>query len=49
MSQFYPEVKNEIVDSWDLLFDNSVIIDKNVEKYGIIWEVKREWIVNVVQ
>jgi hypothetical protein len=49
MSQFYPGIKKEIVKSWDLLFDDSVVIDKNKEKYGTIWEVRSEWIANVIQ
>lgn len=49
MTQFYPEIKNEIIKSWDLLFDDSILINKNNEKYGTIWEVRKEWIKNVIE
>ena len=48
MSQFYPIIKREIITSWERLFDDSIIIN-NEEKYGTIWELKREWVVNVIQ
>lgn len=43
MSQFYPDIKREIVDSWPRLFDDSILLGSDL-KYGIIWEVKKEWI-----
>ena len=48
MSQFYPEIKREIVDSWERLFDDSIILG-NKAKYGTIWEVKWEWVTSVAQ
>ena len=48
MSQFYPQIKREIVDSWDRLFDDSIILG-NKAKYGTIWEVKWEWVTSVAQ
>jgi hypothetical protein len=46
MTQFYPELRSKIIASWDRLFDSSVT-DGNMTKYGIIWEVRKEWIQNV--
>ncbi len=48
MSQFYPQIKREIVDSWKRLFDESIIIH-NSNNYGNIWEVKKEWIVSITE
>ncbi len=48
MSQFYPAIKREIVSSWERLFDPAVEAECQYE-YGIIWELKREWIVNVTR
>lgn len=48
MSQFYPEIKRKIISSWSRLFDNSIIIG-NENSYGIIWEVKQEWIKKIIQ
>lgn len=45
MSQFYPDIKREIVNSWDRLFDDSVVIG-NTDAYGIVWELREEWLVN---
>ncbi len=43
MTQFYPEIKREIIQSWDRLFDDSIILG-NTNYYGNIWEVKQEWV-----
>lgn len=43
MSRFYPELKREIIASWDRLFDDSVSMG-NDDAYGLIWELRREWI-----
>ncbi|SHK65257.1 DUF3841 domain-containing protein [Hespellia stercorisuis] len=48
MSQFYPEIKREIVNSWSRLFDDSVKVG-NDTRYGNVWELRREWIRNIVQ
>ena len=48
MSQFYPEIKREIVNSWNRLFDDSVKVG-NDTRYGNVWELRREWIRNIVQ
>ena len=41
MAQFYPQIKREIIASWTRLFDDSILLGSD-EKYGIIWEVKKE-------
>jgi len=46
MTPFYPDIKREIVDSWKRLFDDSVTLG-NEECYGILWEIKKEWIENI--
>lgn len=43
MSRFYPELKEEIVQSWDRLFDDSVQLG-NSSAYGVLWEIRREWV-----
>lgn len=48
MSQFYPDIKRKIIDSWSRLFDDSVILG-NDAKYGNIWEVKQEWITQIIR
>ena len=46
MTQFYPQIKREIQDSWLRLFDDSVQVG-SPECYGTIWEVRKEWIRSV--
>lgn len=48
MSQFYPEIKREIIKSWDRLFDARVDVG-NPDCYGNIWEIKKEWITDVLR
>ena len=48
MSQFYPEIKREIRESWKRLFDDKIQIGSD-GCYGNIWEVRREWVKNVIQ
>ncbi|WML34709.1 DUF3841 domain-containing protein [Clostridium sp. OS1-26] len=47
MSGFYPHLKNEIIKSWDRLFDNSYSLSNL--KQGTIWEVKKEWVQRVIR
>lgn len=47
LSQFYPRIKREIIDSWDRLFDDTVQLG-NASAYGTIWEVRQEWIKQVI-
>lgn len=46
MTPFYPDMKREIVESWKRLFDDSVTLG-NEECYGIMWEVRKEWVVAI--
>ncbi|MEF2562362.1 MAG: DUF3841 domain-containing protein [Negativibacillus sp.] len=48
MSHFYPQIKREIIDSWGRLFDDSVHLNSD-QKYGIIWEIKKEWVSAVLR
>ena len=48
MSRFYPEIKREIVASWDRLFDDSIQMNSDL-RYGILWEVQRQWVTQVIQ
>lgn len=43
MTQFYPEIKRKIIASWDRLFDSTVSLGSTSE-YGLMWEVRKEWI-----
>ena len=43
MTQFWPEARKKIIDSWDRLFDKSVVLDGTTE-YGLLWEVRKEWV-----
>lgn len=46
MTDFYPHIKSEIINSWSRLFDDSVILE-GTGYYGILWELKKEWLKNV--
>lgn len=46
MSQFYPEIKREIRESWVRLFDKSIIIDGNPMEYALLWEIKKSQVVS---
>lgn len=48
MTQFYPEIKREIVDSWKRLFDDNIKMGNDL-CYGNIWEIKKEWITQIRQ
>lgn len=43
MTQFYPQIKREIQESWHRLFDDSIQVG-SPEGYGTIWEVRNEWV-----
>ena len=47
MTQFYPELKKDIISSWDRLFDEGVALG-NDNAYGLVWEVRKEWIQKVI-
>ena len=48
MSQFYPHIKRSIIESWSRLFDDSIILGSS-KCYGNIWEVKKEWISEIIR
>lgn len=45
MSNFYPNIKNKIVKSWERLFDDSIILSD--ARVGTLWEIKKEWITKI--
>jgi hypothetical protein len=47
MSNFYPNIKRKIVSSWDRLFDDTVKSGSS-NAYGLMWEVRKEWVQNVI-
>ncbi|MEA4961012.1 DUF3841 domain-containing protein [Lutispora sp.] len=48
MSQFYPQIKRKIIDSWSRLFDESIVLGSN-KSYGNVWEVKKEWVTRIIR
>lgn len=48
MTQFWPELKRKIIGSWSRLFDDSIVLG-STNAYGLMWEVRKEWIRNVIQ
>ena len=47
MTQFYPELKREIQDSWNRVFDDSVKVGSDLA-YGLVWELHKEWLQTVI-
>lgn len=47
MTQFWPELRMKIISSWDRLFDDSIVLG-STSAYGLMWEVRKEWIRSVV-
>lgn len=47
MTQFYPELKRKIINSWDRLFDDDISLGSD-NCYGLLWEVKEEWVQEVI-
>ena len=48
MTPFYPQLRREIMESWDRLFDETVLPESKLY-YGTIWELKKEWITDIRQ
>ena len=48
MTPFYPEIRREVMESWSRLFDDSVL-SENSCYYGLIWEMRKEWITTIRQ
>lgn len=47
MTQFYPQQKRIIMNSWLRLFDGSSPTDPG--KYALFWEIRREWVRDVIR
>lgn len=47
MTQFWPDERRKIISSWDRLFDRSISLGSKTE-YGLMWEVKKKWVQNVI-
>ena len=47
-SNFYPQLRKEIEDSWIRLFDDS-IGNKDGLVYGNVWQLKKEWLVKATR
>jgi hypothetical protein len=47
MTDFYPDIKRKIIASWDRLFDESALAGSD-NSYGLMWEVRKEWVRNVI-
>ncbi len=45
MSNFYPQLKREVIKSWDRLFDDKIKMTE--VKRATLWELRKEWIVDV--
>lgn len=48
LTQFYPQIRREIISSWDRLFDDSVILG-SAAAYGTLWEIRKEWIQSITR
>ena len=48
ISQFYPQIKREIQNSWERLFDDTILMGSDA-KYGNVWELRREWLTDVIR
>lgn len=45
MEDFYPLLKDKIVNSWDRLFDDNIRLSN--KDIATLWEIKEEWIENI--
>lgn len=48
MTNFYPAIKKKIIKSWDRLFDYDRT-EKNMVRMGTIWEIRQEWVKNIIR
>ena len=46
MTPFYPQLKQGIMKSWERAFDNAERLPAD-RTYGLLWEVRKEWIRNI--
>ena len=47
LSRFYPELRQEICQSWQRLFDDRVQMGGRAV-YGLLWELRRSWVRRVI-
>lgn len=47
MTPFYPNIKQKVIKSWDRLFDESIILSEF--RVGVLWELKKEWIIEIIR
>lgn len=48
MTPFYPDIAQTIKQSWLRLFDDFVMLGSDA-CYATVWELKKEWLIGVVQ
>lgn len=48
MTAFYPDIKREIVQSWNRLFDEDIVVHNRLHD-AVIWEIRREWVKDVIR
>ncbi len=48
MTPFYPDIAREIKQSWLRLFDDSIMLGSDAY-YATVWELKKEWLIDVTR
>lgn len=48
MTPFYPDIAEEIKESWQRLFDDSIMLGSDA-CYATVWELKKEWLIDIVR
>ena len=48
LSRFYPELRQEIRQSWQRLFDDRVQLGSHAV-YGLLWELRQSWVRQVIR
>jgi len=46
-TNFYPQIRREIIGSWDRLFDDTIKLSD--DKMGALWEIRKEWITSITK
>lgn len=46
-SNFYPQLKREIIASWERLFDDSIRLSE--DDMCSLWEIRKEWVTNIIK
>ncbi|MCT4605753.1 MAG: DUF3841 domain-containing protein [Marinisporobacter sp.] len=47
MKNFYPHLKAKVKKSWDRLFDDNIVLSQS--KRAALWEIRKEWIVRIIE